>query len=513
MQQQLGLLSWHLSLNDPQWASLLAEYRQPPAGVREFIESPLYLNLGSEVYPEVLNTLEEIFEGDGAYEEVALCWGIGSGKSYLAALAILYMAHRVLCLRAPQRHYKLSPGSQIALVIMGPSSRQVRRVIFAEIGELIKRSPWFQRNARPISERQDTLEFENNIVIAAGNSADSYVLGYNVLAGVIDEAAFLVETQDGSTQSAEEIYTALQRRIKSRFGNRGLLIIVSSPKHTKDFIERKLEESAGNERIYASRKAVWEVKPPDRFCGKTFIHKGRKIPTEYEAEFQRDPQRALRDLAAVPLGAYHALFVDMKPLYEAVDEKLAHPVEDAHLQLKSDFECANDSRPRYIHVDLGLRHDACGLAMATVDDEDRVTVELMTRYAPPPGGEVDLGKVREFICALRDRGFVIGGVSYDGFQSADSQQILRRKGFTVKTVSVDRDLSRYQMLKEIANEGRLKLYAYPPFFEEAAQLEIIRGQKVDHPRNGSKDVSDAVAGAVSEALMNGHRAIVEAHVI
>ena len=537
LQLQLGALSQKLEQVDEQWAGLVADYSQPPASITEFVQSPLYLDLGDEVYPEVLRTLEEIFgvaekgtaEGRGGedgtargkyagsrYDEVVLCWGIGSGKSYLASLAILYLTHRVLCLRDPQRHFRLSPGSQIALVIMGPSSRQVRRVIYAAIIEMVKRSPWFQRNYPPESVRQEALEFAKHVVIASGNSTDTYVLGYNVMAGIIDEAAYLVESQDGRTQNAEDIYTALQRRIKSRFGTHGLVLIVSSPKHTTDFVEKKLKEAESNQRILGSRKAVWEVKPPERFCGQTFEYKGRQIPIEFYEEFQHDAQRASRDLAAIPLGAYHALFVDMEPLYQSCSEELQHPVIDEHLQLAEWFHNDGDLRPRYVHVDLGLRHDACGIAMAVAEvnsGEPTVTVELMTRFSPPPNGEVDLAKVREFICALRERGFVIGGVSYDGYQSADSQQILRRRGFAVKTVSVDRDMSRYQLLKELATGGRLLLYRYGPFFEEAGQLEIVREQKVDHPRGGSKDVADAVAGAVSEAALAAGRGEIRGSVV
>ncbi len=578
---------------DEEWAALLEEYAQPPAGITEFVRSPLYLDLAEDVYPEVLATLQRIFgetprEASGAYDEVVLCWGIGSGKSYLASLAILYMAYLVLCLRDPQQHFRLSPGSPIALVIMGPSSRQVRSVIFSDIYQLVKRSPWFRTNCKLEGERQDGLDFNKNLRIAAGNSSDTYVLGYNVLAAVIDEAAWLMETQDGRRQSADEIYTSLQRRIKSRFGNRGLLLMVSSPKHTSDFIETKLKEAESNPRIFASRRAVWEVKPPDRFAGPSFLHQGRRIPTEYYDDFQRDPDRAMRDLAAVPQSAYHGLFADMQPLYAACNDRLRHPVIDEHLQLQDWFQARGDTRPRYVHVDLGLRHDACGIAMAVADQGGTslprtfpldplqetfsteqlrplspllqrsegegagvrrsapsapashassppsvgqasrlaaessncsaepvtvITVELMTRLMPPPGGEVNLAHVREFIIALRERGFNIAGVSYDGFQSADSQQILRRRGFAVKTVSVDRDLSRYQMLKELAQEGRLKLYHYAPFFEEASQLEVIREQKVDHPRGGSKDVTDAVAGAVSEALLATATGLLHGHVV
>ena len=37
------------------------------------------------------------------------------------------------------------------------------------------------------------------------------------------------------------------------------------------------------------------------------------------------------------------------------------------------------------------------------------------------------------------------------------------------------------------------------------QLKIINDKKVDHPRNGSKDLADAVAGAVYNAAANTKR--------
>lgn len=532
MQRQLAGFSGRLCDADPLWSQVLGDWQQPPAQITEFVTSPIYLDLGGEVYPQVLDTLQELFSG--GYSEAALCWGIGSGKSWLAALALMYMAHRVLCLRNPQAHFRLSPGSQIALVIMGPSSRQVRSVIFADIAALIRRSPWFQRNFPPAATRADSLDLPKNVTITAGNSADTAVLGYNVLAAVIDEAAWLTETLDGRRQSADDIYTALQRRIKSRFGDRGMLLMVSSPRHSSDFIMSKLAEAEQNPRIYASQKPVWDVKPPDRFCGRRFEHRGLSVPIEYQPEFQRDPHKAMRDLAAQPQGAWHGLFPDMEPLYAACDDSLRHPVIEERLGLAEWFR-APDSRPRYIHVDLGLRHDACGIAMAVAEDPHSwrkstahdaphthgpgdeadigVTVELMAQITPPPGGEIDLAQVRSFILALRERGFVIGGVSYDGYQSADSRQILQRRGLPVKIISVDRDMARYQMLRELAHEGRLRLYHYKPFLEEAAQLEVIRQQRVDHPRGGSKDVTDAVAGAVSEALLAGHGATVKGRVV
>ncbi|HCA48272.1 MAG TPA: hypothetical protein DEP45_13245, partial [Armatimonadetes bacterium] len=61
-------------------------YEEQPAPIRRFIEAPEYLGLKDETYPQIVDTLEAVFEG--GYQEAALCWGIGAGKSYAASLAI-----------------------------------------------------------------------------------------------------------------------------------------------------------------------------------------------------------------------------------------------------------------------------------------------------------------------------------------------------------------------------------------------------------------------------------------
>jgi len=52
-----------------------------------------------------------------------------------------------------------------------------------------------------------------------------------------------------------------------------------------------------------------------------------------------------------------------------------------------------------------------------------------------------------------------------------------------------------------------------PRLWRAWNLEIVREQKVDHPRGGSKDVTDAVAGAVSEALLSTSTSVLRGHVL
>jgi hypothetical protein len=90
-------------------------------------------------------------------------------------------------------------------------------------------------------------------------------------------------------------------------------------------------------------------------------------------------------------------------------------------------------------------------------------------------------------------------VSFDGWQSIDSRQMLRQQGFAVKEVSVDRSEQPYRTLRDLVVARRVRWYRYEPLLQELRGLEWVRGVKVDHGRGGSKDVADAVAGAVSEA--------------
>lgn len=475
------------------------KYEQQPVSVRQFVRDEAYLGLGDSVYPMILKTLSAIFRGK--YEEAVLCWGIGSGKSFLCSLALLYLLHKTLCLRNPQHTYGLSASSQISLVNVGPTARVAEKVVFGEMREMVRCSPWFCEYYPADSRVRKELHFPKNIVLLPGNSSETFPLGLNVLGATMDEAAFFVETLDGQREVAEDVYLALQRRVKSRFGKQGLMLIASSPRHSEDFIMRKLAEAERLDSVYGSQRATWEVKPRSRFCGKRFTVDELKVPVEFESEFRRNPEKARRDLAAQPGSAFQGYFVDMTPLQHSCRDHLTHPLDERG-RLAPGF-VPHSREPRFIHVDLGLRRDACGLAMAHVRHDQTlpvVVVELMHQIRAPRGGEVDLAQVRELILTLRDRGFPIGQVSYDGWQSADSQQILRRKGLRVATVSVDRDLGAYETLKEVAREGRLEMYAYKPLLDECRRLELFKGVKVDHPPGGSKDVADAVAGAVSEAV-------------
>lgn len=464
--------------------------------IRTFIDSPDYLNAASECWPSVKDELEELF--NGAYIEAVFCGAIGGGKSYKTSIIISYMVYRVLCLKDPQKYFRLARGSTICFINMSINAGQSHKVVFGEIKARIDNSPWFRKYYFPDPTIRSELRFPKNIIVFPGNSKETFPLGFNILGGVMDEAAWFTETE--TRDVAEDIFNALYNRIKNRFGERGLLVMISSPRYVDDFIEKKMREAQTNTKIFARRKMLWESKPASHYSGMWMDFQEYKIPIEHEIEANRNPEVFKRDYMAIPVLALEPYLKQYNLLVKAIDTSIEIPT-DEHGRLKPWFR-GKERTWYYIHIDLSHLRDATGFAMAHSEGTN-IIVDLMLRIKAPVGGEIYFSQIREKIYDLDKRGFKIDGITFDGWQSIDSIQQLRERGFECGVLSVDKDTAAYDTLKGLVYEDRLKTYLYPPFFEEMRRLELINGTKIDHPpHGGSKDVADAVAGAVYSTVAN-----------
>ena len=107
-----------------------------------------------------------------------------------------------------------------------------------------------------------------------------------------------------------------------------------------------------------------------------------KIPIEYIDEFKRDAVRAYRDLGAQPSLSIESYYPD--PLIVIRNAKTREDPWDINRKCFKDFfkasPSARDQRGRFIHIDLGLKKDACGLAMGINDGYVEVDKELRARY-------------------------------------------------------------------------------------------------------------------------------------
>lgn len=256
-----------------------------------------------------------------------------------------------------------------------------------------------------------------------------------------------------------------------------------------------------------------------------------EVPIDFRKRFEDDLPGSLRDIAGVSVITITTFLQSRDKLFSVIDKERPHPFSqeewdpstegrflwDKLTRLNERGELEPRHHPqaiRYVAIDPSLSGDATGFAVGCVcgfkkvvrkdengkefeEEAPQIWVDFILRIVPPRGGEIFLGDVRNLIYQLSERGFPISRVSLDSFQSADSVQQLRLKGYTAEIVSVDSSIQPYQLLKGTIYEGRLSVYEYPKLIEELKNLEMNwEKKKVDHNVSGSKDCADAVCALV-----------------
>lgn len=343
-------------------------------------------------------------------------------------------------------------------------------------------------------------------------------------------------------------------------GHKGLVICIGQMKKMNGFAARKYAELLTRKNAYVWRQTIWESYGWDRYRNKktgelrVFYYDTKrkkiipdgaadlldsvehvmKIPLTYIKQFETNPEKALRDLAGIPPASSDP-FISLVDRIDACREKWIekHKGEDGtwespvredrqRIEFRPWFRANGDPRRRHVHIDLGIspEGDALGMAMGHVDSVVEIENELkpyivfdaLMRMHAPPGQEILIQDVRRIVYYLKEElGFRVVSISMDGFQSTDSLQQFRKKRYQADYLSVDKSTLPYEDLRDAIYEGRCE---FPPYLvplklgdvtkHEIAIKELMElqytGKKIDHPPQGSKDVSDAMAGVVTTLM-------------
>lgn len=534
-------------------------FERRPATIREFLDAP-YLDIKAKVRPGLIEAMEDIF-GDtvssqriSQYEAAMFTGAIGIGKTTFASIALPYMAHWVLCLKDPQDFYDLLPGSRIAFMQMSTSANHAKQVIFGDIKARIKNSRWFAENFPYDDKFTNQIRFPKDIWIIPGDSGETSFEGYNILAGILDEMDSHKQTPE--KDYAEQGYNTIQSRIASRYvdnsdpereGHKGLLICIGQMKKGSGFAAKKYKELLKDPKAKVVRMTIWESFGWDKYTKidgtrNSFWYDSKRkrivppgvaeivkndnlieIPRAFRSQFENNPERALRDLAGIPPEAEDSFISLTERIEEARDKWIERhgdesPVDDNPVRPKFRdwFNANGDPRRRAIHVDIAVsgNGDALGMAMGHVEEiveidgekKPYIVFDMLLRVHAMPGTEILLSDIRQIIYDLKyEKKFRITGATFDGFQSTDTMQQLRKKKIGADYLSVDRSTLPYEDLREAIYERRCEFPPYVTYLHkgstervEIAVQELMRlqydGKKVDHPADGSKDVSDAMAG-------------------
>ena len=526
-------------------------FNETPVNAKTFVESPDYLGQPplSDIQYDIVEAMSQIYrkedlmeimgESEGAAyfskytkNEIILQLGKGSGKDFVSTVACAYVVYKLLCLKEPASYYGKPAGDAIDIINVAINAQQAKNVFFKGFKTKIEKSPWFAGKYNP---KADSIEFDKAITVYSGHSERESHEGLNLFLAVLDEiSGFATEVGTGNEQgkTADNIYKAFRGTVDSRFPDLGKVVLLSFPRYQGDFISQRYDsviaEKETVERRYkfiindelplgpdnefeitweedhilsykipkvlALKRPTWEVNPT------------RKID-DFKIAFLTDMGDAMMRFLCTPTYSSDAFFKQRDKLEKCMT--LRNPV-DAFRRFDEAFK-PDPNKIYYVHADLAQKHDKCAVAIAHVDkwvniqvikDYEQVApvvvVDAVAWWEPKTEGPVNLSDVKQWIINLRRQGFNIGLVSFDRWQSFDIQQELKAVGMRTDTVSVGK--KHYEDLAMMIYEERIAMPLIPLLLDEMAELKIMNNNKVDHPRKKSKDLADAVCGAVFNAI-------------
>jgi hypothetical protein len=530
-------------------------YALLPVDIRTFVEGEGFLNRRGVLFPAVMEELREL--NSGKYDEAVLTGAIGTGKSTIALFTMAYQLYVLSCLKDPHRLFSLDSASEIVFAFQSLTKMLAESIDYTRFRTMIEESAYFAHHFPFRKSLGSEMVFPKNIVVRPLSGNVNAAFGSNIFGGIIDEINFMARVEQsknavdgGLFDQANEMYNSIVRRRKSRFmaaGGRlpGMVCLVSSKRYPGEFTERKQLEAraekarTGKTGIFIYDRTLWQIKPMGSYGEKRFalflgdvsrkpciLEVGAEVapedadsvievPEEFRSEFERDMLSAIRDIAGSATFALHPFIVNT----EAVSKAFGQSQSVLSVEC-TDFVASRPSiyprriimpdEPRMAHVDLGLTGDSAGVAIGWVEGFKKVprsdntfelmpqiNIDLILEVKPPRNGEIEFENIRKLFYKLRELGMNLKWISFDTFQSVDSMQILRQKGFITGLHSMDKTSLPYDVTKTAFYDGRVKAPTHDKALSEIVRLERNpQSGKIDHPPNFSKDCADAVAGVV-----------------
>jgi hypothetical protein len=532
-------------------------FEEIPVDLDTFLHAPLYLEQPelSQIQRDLVEAMSQIYkeedlirfmgeaEGKAHYKkytksEVLLQLGKGSGKDHTSTIGCAYLVYKLMCLKDPARYFGKPPGDAIDIINVAVNAQQAKNVFFKGFKNKIARSPWFSGK---YDAKVDSIEFDKAITVYSGHSERESHEGLNLILAILDEiSGFAQDSASGNenAKTGDAIYKAFRASVDSRFPDFGKVILLSFPRYPGDFISKRYdtvvaekdvvirthtfiinpdlpEDLAENQftieweedhiksyktsGVFAIKRPTWEANPT------------RKIE-DFERAFVDDYSDAMQRFACMPSYMSDAFFKQKEKLEKSMC--LHNPI-DSFKRIEPVWQPKEGVR-YFLHADLAQKHDKCAIAISHVDKwvevrtfndytqvHPLVIVDAIVWWEPQKEGPVNLSEVKNWIVDFRRQGFDIGLVTFDRWQSFDIQQELKSVGIKADTLSVGK--KHYEDLAMLVYEDRVMMPHIQILLDEMSQLRIVSDKKVDHPRKGSKDLSDAVTGAVYNAIAHTPR--------
>ena len=315
----------------------------------------------------------------------------------------------------------------------------------------------------------------------------------------------LDEASDMNFDDADGLYKMLYNTANSRFPGKWIGAVLSVPRHRHDFTVHLYEEAAAGRlpKVFPSKGATWEVNPTKKY-------------EDFKEELENPATRrdALSRLACEPPAQKEAFFEDVEKVKACVNPTRLQIAEfiPTKRKMPTGAEVIGKVLSRYLvprysdsikcvaHVDLGHVNDRLAVAVAHADGP-RVIFDLIIHWEADKENKIpiDIDDAAAVLIELKRNFLNLVICSWDQWNSISSQQRLNRAN--IVTIQKGNTFEDYKLWRQKTYEGNIEYPDYPtltdPVFGEIVNLQLLNNEKVDHPKGGHNDISEACTGCVS----------------
>jgi hypothetical protein len=389
--------------------------------------------------------------------------GRRGGKSRMAALVAIY--------QAAFRDYRgvLAPGEVGTLPVVAADRRQARAV-FGYITGMLDACPMLAQLV--VHRTAESIELSTRCRIEIHTASWRALRGYTVVGAVLDEVAFW--RSDDSANPDTEIVNALRPATATIPG--AMIVGISSPYARRGVLWDAYRRHYGKDSdVLVWRAPTRTMNPtvPQRLVDEALAADEASARAEYLAEFRSDLEAfvAREVLDAVTVTGR----LELPPLDGVTYSAFIDP--------------------------SGGAQDAMTLAVAHVEQRDGaglVVLDAVRERRPPFSPEA---VVAEFAAVLRS--YRVTRATGDRYAGEWPREAFQRHGITYEPAAKPKS-DLYGAFLPLLTSGRVALLNVPRLHAQLLALErrTSRGGRdsIDHPPGGHDDLSNAVAGACSNAV-------------
>lgn len=503
----------------------MGQWREQPVGLVEFFVDYLGEKPFDGLQTDLLHLVEKVLAKDELPEddklrkvtEIAAMWGKGSGKDFIISGIVAYIPYRLNCMNDPQGYFGFGQGEPIDIINLAKNAKQAENVFFTKLKARLKSCTWFKKvDRKPLAyneyqEKKDTIVFYNEIRAFSGHSEAGSFEGFNPLVGIFDEVG------DFEWELAEFAYDTIRSSAMSRYGKRALLMFISFPRSSEDFMMYKYNQGQDDEyeEVMSSRGASWEIN--------TNIKR-----EDLEMDYKKDPESSKMRYECIPPKQRGGFFQYPERIDDCVktgkentvileDTILTTTLEDGqerhfvgyNVELFKETLELDQSRTYYLGLDGGIEKDMYTLSLfhaETIYDEvieggesvlkprNKPVEDLLIQWKPDSRNKipVNVQNTIDIVEAICERVYVKKALM-DKFNSGAMVQKLMEFGVEAddKVFSNPFQLAIYTQFKNLAYTGHLELLDMETPNDMMKHILLVNGVKIDHEKDREKDTCDA----------------------